>query len=60
MPAPRELLTKADVADIVGIGPSAITLAARLGKLKVFAITPRGVRLFERRDVAKYAASRKS
>lgn len=52
------LMTKADVARVVGLTPAAVTAAALKGRLRVGGMTAGGVRLFTPEDVAQYARER--
>jgi len=52
-----ELLTKADVAKILGITPDAVIFLEKKGHLPAFR-TKGGVRLFKAEDVAKLATLR--
>jgi DNA-binding transcriptional MerR regulator len=57
--APVELLESADVARILGLTPTAIRVYGSQGRLRAAAVTPRGSRLYRRRDVERFAAQRK-
>lgn len=52
---PRELLTTADVADVLGVGRSRVAkLATRRSFPAPYAVTPRGLRLWRRADVEAF------
>jgi DNA-binding transcriptional MerR regulator len=53
-----ELMTTSEVAREVGLTPAAIRTAARQGRLRVAQTTESGVRLFDRKDAKRFAASR--
>lgn len=56
--ATPSLLQTADAADAAGVTPAAITRAARERRLRVYAVTPRGQRLFLAVDVEAYRRAR--
>lgn len=53
-------LLSADVAGLLGITPAAVRQAAVAGRLRVAAITPKGVRLFRPADVEDYRRLREA
>jgi hypothetical protein len=46
-----QLLEAADVGRVLRLTPAAVRLLARVGRLRVAATTPRGLRLFAPEDV---------
>lgn len=56
----RKYFTKADVAKLAGVTPSAIWLASEFGKLQIAALTQNGTRLFEHSEVERYLRTRKN
>lgn len=56
--AVAEYLTPGDAAQILGLSPAGVRLAADEGRLKVAATTAGGIRLFLRDDVERFKRER--
>jgi DNA-binding transcriptional MerR regulator len=52
------LLTKSEAAKIIGCTPANVALLEKSGKLPVAVKTPSGVRLFDEKEVKRFAVER--
>jgi hypothetical protein len=56
---PKTLLEAADAGKVLDLTPGMVRVLVETGRLRPVAITPRGVRLFEPRDVEALARERR-